>query len=449
MTHERIPLELIDRYDRPGPRYTSYPTVPNWSPAFGSVAYQEALERAGNEGTFALYAHFPFCARKCLYCGCNMLVTRRAAHVDAYLDGLEKEIDLVLARLGPSPRVTQMHWGGGTPNLLSIPQLTRAFELFATRFDLAPDAEISIEADPRQCSRSQLQHLRALGFNRISFGVQDLDADVQQAIGRVQPLALVREMCDAAREAGFEGLNVDVMYGLPRQTRGSMAQTIMHVLDLQPDRVACFGYAHVPWLRPHQRAIHEADLPGARERFSQFAMAVNLFDSAGYRWIGLDHFAAPHDALAHAQHARGLHRNFMGYTTMPAEHLLAFGMSAIAEVGGVFAQNAADVNDWRSPLDAGQLPIVRGHRSSMDDVRRQQVIMELMCNLEYPLSGNREYFTAAISRLLPLVDDGLVTLTDDRITVTPTGRYFLRNICMAFDAYLGEAPAPGMYSRSI
>jgi oxygen-independent coproporphyrinogen-3 oxidase len=449
MSHEHVPIELIDRYDRPGPRYTSYPTVPNWSPSFGSTEYQAALARTGNDGTFALYAHFPFCARKCLYCGCNMLVTRRAAHIDAYLDGLEKEIDMVLAQLGPSPLVTQMHWGGGTPNLLSIPQLTRAFEIFSSRFDIAPGAELSIEADPRQCSRVQLQHLRALGFNRISFGVQDLDVEVQEAIGRLQPLELVREMCDQAREAGFEGLNVDVMYGLPRQTRTSMAKTIMHVLDLQPDRVACFGYAHVPWMRPHQRAIRDDELPGAHERFAQFAMAVNLFDSADYEWIGLDHFAAKHDALTHAKQARALHRNFMGYTTMPAEHLLAFGMSAISEVGGVFAQNAAELKDWRAPIDEGRLPIVRGHELTEDDKRRQHIIMELMCNLEYPLAGNREYLRESIARLHPLVDDGLVRLSDDRIAVTPLGRYFLRNICMAFDTYLGEAPTPGMFSRSI
>jgi oxygen-independent coproporphyrinogen-3 oxidase len=447
--YDRTPADLIAKYDRPGPRYTSYPTVPNWSSSFGATDYADALGQAAGDGTFALYAHFPYCARKCLYCGCTMLVTRRASHIDAYLDDLERELDLVLARANRTPRVTQMHWGGGTPNLLSEQQLTRAFMLFASRFHFDAGAELSIEADPRQVTPAQLEHLRALGFNRISFGVQDLDDDVQHAIGRLQPLELVRDVCEQSRAVGFLGLNVDVMYGLPKQTTESVAQTVRQVLDLEPDRVACFGYAHVPWMRPHQRAIRDEELPTAPERLAQFARTAELFESAGYRWIGLDHFAAPHDALTHAHQSGALHRNFMGYTTMPADHLLAFGMSAISEVGGVFAQNAAELTDWRDALQRNELPITRGYRLTPDDLKHRRAIMELMCNLTVSLKDEQAYFATAIGRLLPLEDDGLVTIADDRISVTPLGRHFLRHICMAFDEYLTDSPSPEKYSRTI
>ena len=254
----QLPIELIERYDRPGPRYTSYPTVPAWSADFGPEQYANALRTISTTDSLALYVHFPFCAVKCLYCGCNMTVTRRAETIDKYLDSLEHEVDMQLEQIGGRRTVTQMHWGGGTPNYLSEAQLWRAFEIFSKRFDFAPDAELSVEADPRQASRTQLAALRAMGFNRISFGVQDVDPEVQEVIGRKQSLALVRDACDTARHVGFTGLNVDVMYGLPLQTPARFVRTLMHVIDLQPDRIACFGYAHVPWMRPHQRAIDPA-----------------------------------------------------------------------------------------------------------------------------------------------------------------------------------------------
>lgn len=447
MREVMVDKALIDRYDRPGPRYTSYPTVPAWSERVNGAVYGEALRAADIRGPFALYVHLPFCERKCLYCGCTMTVTRRMSHIDAYLDTLEREIDLVLGRLDGVPEVTQMHWGGGTPNYLTNAQLARAFSLFASRFHFRDGVELSIEADPRQVTLAQMRQLRALGFNRISFGVQDLNEVVQQAIGRVQPLAVVHHAVDASRAAGFPALNVDVMYGLPHQGPAQFAQTLRHVLALSPDRVACFGYAHVPWLRRHQNAIDPGTLPGTHERFGLLKMAVDLFQSSGYGWIGLDHFAAPDDSLTVAHNERRLHRNFMGYTTMPAERLLAFGMSGISDLGDLVVQNAATIDSWRAPIAAGELPIVRGKVLTPDDRLRQRVIMELMCNLEseLPLSLALQ----VREPLVALAEDGLVRMHGRRLVVTPLGRYFLRNISMVFDAYLGDQAGAPRFSRAI
>jgi oxygen-independent coproporphyrinogen-3 oxidase len=447
----QLPTELIERYDRPGPRYTSYPTVPVWTPEYGAAEYTSALRAIAADDSLALYVHFPFCAVKCLYCGCNMTVTRRAETIDRYLDSLEHEVDMTIAAIAGRRTVTQMHWGGGTPNYLSDAQLWRAFEIFNSRFSFAPDAELSIEADPRQVTRVQLAALRAMGFNRISYGVQDVDPEVQEVIGRKQSLALVRDACEAARAVGFAGLNVDVMYGLPLQTPATFTRTLLSVIDLQPDRIACFGYAHVPWMRPHQRAIDPALLPEATERFALFRLAVTAFEGSGYQWIGLDHFARTHDALSEAQREGRLHRNFMGYTVMPADHLLAFGMSGISEVGDTFAQSAAKLTDWQAAVDGSALPIVRGHVLSGDDVRRREIIMQLMCNLELPLADIPASMQDSLDRLRPLADDGLIEFAPDRLRVTSLGRYFVRNVCMAFDAYLpAEAAASEpRFSRAI
>lgn len=449
MSTSPIPYELIERYDRPGPRYTSYPTVPVWTTGFGSDDYVRALGSVGANDTLALYVHLPFCAVKCLYCGCNMTVTRRADTIDNYLTLLERESEMVVQALGGRRRVTQMHWGGGTPNYLTEEQLWRAFEIYSQRFDIAEDAELSIEADPRQTSRSQLVALRSMGFNRISFGVQDVDRDVQEVIGRVQSLALVKDACEMARAAGFYGLNVDVMYGLPLQTPERYARTLESVIELDPDRIACFGYAHVPWMRSHQRAIDESLLPNAAERFTLFRQAVDAFEGSGYQWIGLDHFARTHDALSEAQREHRLHRNFMGYTVMPADHLVAFGMSAISEVSNAFAQNVAKIADWQSCIEASRFPVIRGHTLTAEDIVRRDAIMQLMCNLELRLD-RRGTFADEVARLRPLEEDGLVQIDVDRLTVTPAGRFFLRNICMVFDAYLpAESAEERRFSRAI
>ena len=444
-----VPDALIASYDVAGPRYTSYPTVPVWSTTFGAEAYAIALREAGrDQHPLALYAHFPYCSAKCHYCGCNALVTQKRATVERYLDDLQRELDLVVAHLGAGRRAVQLHWGGGTPNVMTDVQIRRAFHLFADRFDLAREAELSVEADPRHVTPSQLETLRALGFDRISFGVQDLDPAVQEAIGRVQSEGMVREVVDWSRAAGFTGINIDLIYGLPRQTVESFTRTMETALALDPDRVATFGYAHMPSQRAHQRLIHDDDLPSPATRAALFQLAVATFTGAGYAWLGLDHFAKGADPLAAAQRDGVLHRNFMGYTTMPGQHLIGVGMSAISEVAGRFAQNAPGIAAWREAVTAGRFPTVRGHRLSDDDLLRQRAIMHLMCNGELPYelapmpaAETRRVYTR-------FADDGLVTLESNRILVTPLGRFFLRNLCMELDAHLTRETA-GRFSRTV
>jgi oxygen-independent coproporphyrinogen III oxidase len=434
-----VPVELLDKYAGPAPRYTSYPPIPAWSAKVGPSDYRAALEKVGRNPseTLSLYIHLPFCPRRCLYCGCNVAITRRQEPVDRYLDRLEAELDLVLGPLGHGRRTTQLHLGGGTPNHLDHDRLERLQRILETRFDLG-DAEASVELDPRLCDRSQLAQLRSLGFTRASFGVQDLDPVVQRAIGRVQGAELVRAVVEDAREVGFEGVNVDLIYGLPEQTPERFARTIAAVAALGPDRVACFGYAHVPSLRPHQRTLDRFHLPDAAERFALNRVAIAGLLAAGYVWIGLDHFVRPGDPLDLAARTGRLHRNFNGYTTMPARHLVAAGMSAIGEVGDTLVQNDGDLAGWDERIARAELATVRGHHLTDDDRRRRAAILSLMCNLELParlaIGLEREY-----ERLAGLAADGLVERRGDGLVVTPVGRYFLRTLCTVFDAYLPPA----------
>lgn len=446
----RPSTELLARYDEAGPRYTSYPTVPTWSTDVQDGEYASALRMAGSSLTpVALYAHFPYCARKCYYCGCNALVTSKQETVDHYLDDLERELDLVVRALGPKRKAVQLHWGGGTPNFLSDRQMERAFGLFRDRFRFTPNAELSVEADPRLVSADQLAGLQSLGFTRISFGVQDLDPGVQEAIGRVQPEALVTSVCESARDAGFQGLNIDLIYGLPRQTPETFARTIERALALNPDRVACFGYAHLPMQRPHQTLINEAELPGTSERAALFQLAVDAFTQAGYAWIGLDHFARADDPLATAQRDGRLHRNFMGYTTMPASHLVGVGMSAISDVAGCFAQNDHQLSGWRERVRSGRLATIRGYGLSVDDHMRRRAIQHLMCNLELPFELSPIHTNALRTCFASFEEDGLVHVDDRRILVTPLGRFFIRNMAMRLDAYLPAQRDSQRFSRTM
>lgn len=446
-----IPDELFGRYDRPGPRYTSYPPVTAWSTDFGPAAYHDALRAvaAAPADQLSVYVHLPFCNIRCLYCGCNVSVTHDTAKIDRYLDHLEREMDMVVGELGRGRDVVQLHLGGGTPNYLSDVQLARLVGMVEDRFRLVPGAETSIECDPRKATAMQLDVLAGLGFRRISFGVQDLDADVQRAIGRLQPVELIRDVYWNARSAGFESVNVDLIYGLPQQTAESFAATVEEVIALAPERVACFGYAHLPGSRPHQRALDEATIPVGRDKLALFHGAVQSFTDAGYSWIGLDHFALATDELAVALDERRLHRNFMGYTVRPAPHMLAFGMSGIGEVGGSFVQNDAQLKTWTEAVEAGRLPVVRGHRLSPDDVRRREAILHLMCNLELPEALATGDLQPAYERIARYADDGFVAIRGDRLVVTPLGRYFLRILCMELDAYLERDGGRWQFSRTI
>ena len=440
---------LLDRYERTGPRYTSYPPIPSWSAAFGEVDYRAALTDCGGSGDpVAVYVHLPFCVARCFYCGCNATVTRDNAVQRRYMDRLEREVGLVGEALGQRPRAVRVHWGGGTPNFLPLDQMVRLVDLLAKWFQVAPEAELSLEADPRVASPEQFELLKRLGFTRLSLGVQDLDPRVQAAIGREQSEIQVREAYSAARAAGFGCINLDLVYGLPGQTREGFARTLDAIVELRPERIACFSYAHVPWARPNQKRIDPSGLPTRDLRFSLFAVAVERLTAAGYVWIGLDHFARPEDELTVALGNRVLRRNFMGYTPNPAPHLLAFGMSGIGEVAGRYVQNHARLGVYQRELDEGRLPIGRGHQLTPRDRCRRAAITELMCNLELPLDSLADPALDPRALFAPFAADGLVTLEGDRVAVTPRGRFFLRNICMALDAYSHPVDMP-VYSRTL
>jgi oxygen-independent coproporphyrinogen-3 oxidase len=429
-----VPLALLAK--QPVPRYTSYPPISCWSTSIGRAEYRAGLEAAAHDPTepLSLYVHLPFCPQRCLYCGCNVTITRRRDAIEAYLERLREELDLVTAPLGRGRRVVQLHLGGGTPNYLDDVELERIWRIIETRFSIAPDADTAIELDPRLSAVEQLTGLHALGFRRVSFGIQDLDERVQRAVGRVQPTELVRRTMEIARDAGFESVNFDLIYGLPEQTQDGFRRTIETIVDLAPDRVACFGYAHVPSMQPHQRALERYRLPDALERFTLNHIAIEGLTQAGYEWIGLDHFARPDDALARAARAGRLRRNFNGYTTMPAAHLVAAGASAIGEVGGWLLQNESDLGRWHASIGRGELATVRGHRLTDDDRRRRAAIMSLMCNLELP-SSLTDGLELERNQLLAFEADGFVEPRADAVAVTPLGRYFLRTLCAVFDAY--------------
>ena len=454
-----VSRELLARHDKPGPRYTSYPTVPVWSRDFGESDYRDALVAlAGRpDDELSIYLHLPFCAKHCHYCGCNAVVSRDKDAVDAYLDRVEREIDAVIDMVGRGRRTVQIHWGGGTPNFLKPQQLERALGFFRDRFDVAPDAEISLEIDPRIGSPEQARHLRSLGFNRISLGVQDFEPEVQKAIGRKQSRERTLRVYHGCRDAGFEGVNLDLVYGLPGQTRDSFAATLRDIVALAPDRVACFSYAHVPWVRPEQNKVDITRLPEGHEKFALFRLAIDVFDEAGYDWIGIDHFAKRDDELAVALRERRLHRNFMGYTTRPAPQMLAFGMSGIGEICDRFVQNDADLAGWGGAIDDGRLPVVRGHVLSADDRLRRTAILHLMCNNELPYALTVPAFGAPANELLaesleamgPYADEGFIEFADDRLLITDLGRHFARNVCMELDAYLDRDGSKPLFSRTV
>lgn len=441
------------RLSQPGPRYTSYPTVPVWSDRVGEAEALAALERAARcpDAPLAVYVHLPFCRRLCLYCGCTVEITRSEERVTRYLAALEREIDAVAARLGARRRVAQMHWGGGTPTHLSVAELQRLHAMLARRFEILPGAEVSIEVHPHVTTRAQIDALAELGFDRVSLGVQDLDPGVQAIVHRDQTLDETRAVIEHCRARGVAGVNVDLMYGLPAQTEATWERTLDAVAELRPDRLAVYGYAHVPWLKPAQEVLEQAGLPSAPERARLFAAAVARLCACGYEVIGLDHFARTTDALWASLCAGTLHRNFMGYTTQPAAEMVAFGMSAIADVGGTFLQNARDTPGYEAATLAGRLATVRGLVRSADDDLRRAAIQSLMCRMrldldelerELGVTDLEERFAPEWERLLPLQDEGLCRVAPRRVDVLPVGRLFLRHLAMVFDAYLTRPSGP-------
>jgi oxygen-independent coproporphyrinogen-3 oxidase len=453
-------LELLSRYNVQGPRYTSYPTAPMWKEDFSAPDYERALQEsaaAENPSPLSLYMHLPFCEKLCYFCGCTVVITGRAHSPESpYLDVLEREIDWVAQRAGPTRPMVQLHWGGGTPTYFSPALLERLGRRIFDRFSVAPEAEIGVEVDPRVTTREHLETLARLGFNRLSMGVQDFDPRVQKAINRIQPAADTRRLVDHARELGIPSINVDLIYGLPFQTPESFSRTIDQVLEIGPDRLAVYSYANVPWMKKHQNVLLP-NLPDEKTKFGIFQTALSRFTEAGFEYIGMDHFARPDDELARARRSRTLHRNFQGYTTKAGTDLLGFGMSAIGSVGDSYVQNRRELPEYRRAVEEGGSATFRGFRLSADDRLRRTVIGNLLCHgvvvkreIETAFGiGFDDYFGEAIEKLRPSVEDGLVELSASEIRATPLGRIFLRNLAMCFDAYLTQSAEKPVFSRTL
>lgn len=444
--------ELLAKYATNAPRYTSYPTAVDWSKSFDAMRYPQLLERAASSNEpLSVYAHLPYCAELCLFCGCNVVISRSRERMERYVAHLERELELVRASGIGRRSVRQYHWGGGTPTQLPLALMDRVHAAFERTFTLTSDAEVAVEIDPRVTTAEQIQWLAAHGWNRVSLGLQDFDPAVQKAVKRNQTEAQTLASIDAARAHGIRSINVDLIYGLPLQTRASFAATVEKLVLVRPERIALFQYAHVPWMKKHQTALDVEDAPGSEDKLAIFTHALERFRDAGYVDIGLDHFALPDDELAIARSKGELHRNFMGYTTRHGSDMVSLGVSSIGEVAGAFVQNAPIEADYLKHVDERGFATVRGHELSSDDRLRRDVILALMCNgvLDKRTIETRHAiafdttFERELLDLRPLEADGLVTLDGARITVTELGQLFLRNVALPFDRYYRERRAAG------
>jgi oxygen-independent coproporphyrinogen-3 oxidase len=455
-----IDPELLRRFDRPGPRYTSYPTADRFVEAFDAGCYRRALERRRDGATsrpLSLYVHLPFCSTICYYCGCNKVITKDHGRSAKYLRYIGRELDLVTGLIGPGQRVEQLHWGGGTPTFLSPLELRDLMGIIREHVVLDEDGEYSIEVDPRSADPLTIALLGELGFNRLSLGVQDFDPDVQRAVNRIQSYELTRDLIVAAREAGFKSVNVDLIYGLPRQSVERFGETLFKVLHLSPDRIALYNYAHLPTVFKPQRRINEAELPSPAARIDLLTLAIRTFVRAGYEYIGMDHFAKPGDDLAQAQRLGHLHRNFQGYSTRAECDLVGLGISAIGSVGATYSQNVKTLDEYYDRLDQHELPVMRGIELSADDLARRAVIQALMCQFELSIESIeiaylidfKRYFAEELPALAEYARSGLLEIDDEWITVTPRGRLVVRAICMVFDRYLRQAESRARYSKVI
>ena len=450
---------LLRRFDVPGPRYTSYPTADRFVEAFGPAQYRQALAQRASAGAagsgLSVYVHVPFCESVCYYCGCNKLVTRQHDKALPYLDALERELALQVEVLGRGQTLAQLHFGGGTPTFLSDGELERLMRALRASFVFANGAELSIEVDPRTVNAQRLLHLSALGFNRLSFGVQDFDPEVQQAVHRVQPYEQVASLMQAARALRFDSINVDLIHGLPRQTPASFERTIAQLAPLRPDRIALYAYAHLPQRFKPQRRIVSADLPNAAHRLQMLSGAIHGLAVQGYTYIGMDHFALPDDSLAVAKRQGRLHRNFQGYSTQPDCDLIALGVSAIGKVGATYSQNAKTLPEYHDALARGELPVVRGIALTRDDLVRRSIIMALMCqgrvdfeSIELAhLLDFRQHFALELVQMESLAQQGLVETEPDGLQLTREGWYFVRAVAMVFDRNLQSDQARELYSR--
>lgn len=454
--------DLLRRYDRPGPRYTSYPTAPQFSEKFGEANLLDVIRRSNEDPIprpLSIYVHVPFCASPCFYCGCNRIITRDVKRAEKYLEDLKKEVTMVAPLFESDREVSQLHFGGGTPNFLSPEQLGGFMDFLLQHFHFSASAnrDISIEIDPRCVKPDDIAALARMGFNRASLGVQDFDPEVQAAVNRIQSVEETLDVIKACRDNGFKSVNVDLIYGLPKQTITGFATTLDTVIEARPDRIAVYSYAHMPALFKPQRQLDETLLPSGETKLSLLQLAIEKLSQAGYCYIGMDHFALPEDELAIAQQRGDLHRNFMGYTTHADSDLIGIGVSSISHIGESFSQNPRDLPNWEAAVESGHLPIWRGMQLSEDDVIRADLIQRWMCQGEIDIGEFEqrhdiyfnEYFSEELKKLKELEADGLVTVSATRLKATSRGRLLLRIIAACFDAYLNPSATVLQFSKTI
>lgn len=448
--------ELLEKYATSAPRYTSYPTAVDWRADFDPARYPALLRKAASSTEpLSVYVHLPYCAELCLFCGCNVVISRNHDRMSAYVDHVVREFEKVRESGIGGRWVRQYHWGGGTPTQLSLDLMQRVQEAFTRTFKLAPDAEVAIEVDPRVTTAEQIRWLASVGFNRISMGLQDFDPEVQKEIKRVQSEDQTRAVVDVARDAGIQSVNIDLIYGLPKQTEKSFESTVERVIKIRPQRVALFHYAHVPWLKRHQTALETDLAPSSEVKLSIFVRSVEQFRAAGYVYIGLDHFALPDDELALALKDERLQRNFMGYTTRRGSDMVSLGVSSIGDVAGCYVQNAPKETDYLAAIDKQGFATHRGHELDADDLLRRDVILGLMCNGVLRKSTIErahgivfdEVFAKELAELRPLADDGLVVLEPDALRLTEMGQMFMRNVALPFDRYFARRKQQGDDSK--
>ncbi|AXK48887.1 oxygen-independent coproporphyrinogen III oxidase [Aliarcobacter trophiarum LMG 25534] len=437
------------KYSKPGPRYTSYPTAPEFSEKFTQEDLKTYFKNQDKNRSLSLYIHLPFCRSACYFCGCNTIFTSKEDKKTRYIEYLKKELNILKKYLDTKRVVTQMHFGGGTPTFFSPIQLEDVIKTIKSIFpNFSSDAELSCEVDPRYFTKEHMDVLKAGGVNRLSFGVQDLDETVQKTIHRIQPFELTQNVIKIARDAGIKSINTDLIYGLPHQTKESFKKTLEKMLTLDVDRFAVFNYAHVPWLMKTMRKFDETTFPSPHEKLEMLKDTIDFFTQNGYKMVGMDHFAKPEDELFKAIEKGELHRNFQGYTTKGGADLIGIGVTSIGNGVDYYAQNFKDLEDWEKAIDNGDLPIFKGYKLSDDDILRQFVIMELMSNFslnmkkvenEFKISF-KEYFKDALLALKEFENANLIEISDDKIEVSQTGSMLIRNICMPFDAYLNKIP---------
>lgn len=455
-----IDINLIKKYDRPGPRYTSYPTAPHFNESFSSESYLDEIvktNRIKNKRDLSLYFHIPFCDTLCYFCGCNMLISRNRDRINKYTDYLKNEIDLLRSFLAPDRKVSQLHWGGGTPTHLNPDEIKDLTGYINKNFNFKEDAEKGSEIDPRELTYDHLAALREGGFNRISMGVQDFNEKVQKAVNRIQPEDLTREVVGWVRSLNFDSINLDLMYGLPFQSVKTFEKTLDTMINISPDRIALFNYAHVPWLKKHMELIKKEDLPSPEEKLNILKLSIEKLTDAGYIFIGMDHFAKPEDELSIALHEKKLYRNFQGYSTHSGSDLYAMGITGISQLERVYAQNYKTEKEYFTALDDGKLPTAKGYLLTDDDLLRREVIMRLMCDFELDFSAIEkqfginfeEYFAYGLENLQKFIDDDLLKISQRKITVTEMGRLLIRNIAMNFDGYIERKEDTTRYSRTV